>query len=89
MRSVWQVKVISNLGHWLQTQNVEALVQHKCGRFGQQNAVAVNHHDFAVLVLFDAIATVVELGESGAHFVNVFAQMVQTQILCDFMDDVG
>lgn len=80
---------ILNLSHRLQTQNVEAFVQHQRRRFGQQHATAMDHHDLALLVLLDAIATVVELGEGGAHLVDEFAQVMQAQVLGDLLDDVG
>ena len=74
----------------VKSEQGKALSHDKSSGFTQGHSVHVNFDNLAGgAVFFDTVADVVELGEGRAHFVEVFAQRVQKEVLRDPHDDLG
>ena len=76
----------SHLLHGLQPQDLEALGEHLCGGVAEHDPLHVDLGDVAGLVLLDAVAVVVELGEGRGHLVHELAERVQEEVVRDLRD---
>ena len=75
--------VLSHLLHGLEAEDVEALGENLRGCVAQHDALHVDPDDVAGLVLLDAVAVVVELGEGRGHLVHELAERVQEEVVGD------
>ena len=78
--------VLSHLLDGLEAEDVEALGENLRGGVAEHDALHVDPDDVAGLVLLDAVAVVVELGEGRGHLVHELAERVQEEVVRDLGD---